>query len=184
MTQIRRRTYMMLPSIFRHKNTLMRSGFSLVELMLYAAILSVILIVVTNIFLSIVDLQLESQSTSGLAQDGRYVLSRFNYDLRRASVINSPTLGGSSSTLTVTIDGVPYLYLINTDSNLGLTIGSSPEVIMNSYGTKVSDLMFTHLGNGTGEEDLVRIKYTVTSRTIRQEGVESRTYESTVGLRT
>ena len=160
-----------------------RRGFSLIELMLYAAILSVVLVVITNTFLSIVDLQLESQSTSGLAQDGQYVFLRLNNDLRQASAITAPTLGGSSSSLTVVVDGMNYLYQLDGNSNLSLTVGASPPVILNSYQTSLSDLTFTHLGNGTGEEDLVRINYTIISRTVRKSGRESRSYQTTVGLR-
>ncbi|MEK7127134.1 MAG: prepilin-type N-terminal cleavage/methylation domain-containing protein [Patescibacteria group bacterium] len=155
-----------------------RKGFSLIELLLYIGLLAVILTAMTNIFLLIVDLQLETESFSGAAQDGQYVLSRLKYDLSQGKTISSPALGGSGGSLTILINGVSYQYYLQND-NLFVNPGGQ----LNSYQTKVSDLLFTHLGNGTGEEDTVRINFTVTSRTIRRAGAEAQGFQTAVGLR-
>lgn len=168
------------PLISRHKQGLPagRQGFSLVEMILYIGLLAVILTAITSIFLLIIDLQLETESFSGVASDGQYVLSRLKYDLSQGKTINSPDLGGSAGSLTVHIDGQSYRYSLQNDNLL-----ASPGGQLNSYQTKISDLLFTHLGNGTGDEDTVRINFTVTSRTTRRSGAEAESFQTTVGLR-
>ena len=93
-----------------------RKGFSLIELLLYIGLLAVILTAMTNIFLLIVDLQLETESFSGAAQDGQYVLSRLKYDLSQGKTISSPALGGSGGSLTILINGVSYQYYLQNDN--------------------------------------------------------------------
>lgn len=161
------------PLTFHHKH-----GFSLVEMILYIGLLAVILTATTNIFLMIVDLQLETESFSGVAQDGQYILSRLKYDLSQGKTVSSPALGGSSSSLSVLVDEVPHKYSLQNDNLL-----ATPGGQLNSYQTKISDLLFTHLGNGTGEEDTVRINFTVTSRTMRRSGEEVESFQTTIGLR-
>lgn len=79
---------------FYRKNQKVRNqdGFTIVELLIYMVIMIVIF---TQIFVSILDNQLRSTNTSNVADDGRYIYSRFIYDVNRADSIASPSAFGS-----------------------------------------------------------------------------------------
>src|SRR3990172_6790072 len=50
-----------------------RRGFTIIELILYMGMLSILLAVLSQIFVSILNVQLESQSSSSIEQDSRYI---------------------------------------------------------------------------------------------------------------
>ena len=157
-----------------------RQGFTIVELLVYVGILVVFIYMLTNMFTAVIDMQLESESTSAVVQDSRYILSRFNYDIKRASSITTPsTLGSQSSTLVLRIGSSDYTYdLVN--GNLVLT-GASGTGVLNSTGTHVSGVSFRRYGNVNGKHS-VRIAFTLTSTTDRISGPEVQNFQTTVGL--
>ena len=164
--------------------TNVQSGFSLVELLLYMAILSVFLIILTGIFTSALDVQLESESSSSEEQDGNYILAKLNYDVHRAKNISIPSsVGGSGSTLKILVDGIDYIYSIDANSNLILVndLGTNS---LNSYDSSVSSFLVWRLGNIGGIEDALKISYTIASRTKRTSGSETpRSFQTTLSLR-
>src|SRR5215469_6141095 len=93
-------------------------GYSLIELVLYIGILSILLAVLTSIFSSVVDVQLESNATSSVDQDGRFLLSKLLYDVKSSSSIVTPaTPGVQSSTMQVTINSINYTYSASNSGN-------------------------------------------------------------------
>jgi len=113
------------------------SGFTIIELVIYAGLLMMFLYILTGIFTEVLDMQLESETESAVIQDSRYILSRFSYDIERASAIVTPVaLGDQTSTLVLTIGGVNDTYsLINGNLVFADASGSGS---VNSFGTTVS----------------------------------------------
>ncbi len=158
-------------------------GFTLIELVLYIGILTILLSVLSSIFTSIVDVQLQSTATSSVNQDGRYLLSKLLYDVKSSSAILVPANPGSqSSTMQLTINSINYTYSVNGSGNLQVVNNSTSETnVLNSYDTSISALTFNRVGNG-GSSDTVRVSYTVTGRTIERAGQqEARTFQTTLG---
>lgn len=157
-----------------------RKGFSIVEMMLYMGLMAILLSFLTQTFLSVLNLQSETQSRSSVEADGRYLLTRLSYDIHRGSAIVSPALGQSASTAILTIDDANYTY--SPDSgNLILTTGGSTHQL-NSYATKISNLSFTRLGNPGGNNTL-QIKFTLTGVVNWESGPRIQNFETTIGQR-
>ncbi|OGH23525.1 MAG: hypothetical protein A2698_00670 [Candidatus Levybacteria bacterium RIFCSPHIGHO2_01_FULL_42_15] len=159
------------------------SGFTIVELLLYMGIFAILLIVLFQIFTSIIDVQLESGATASVAQDGRFLLVRLAYDISQAQAVTNPSsLGAQASSLQVTINGTTLTYSV-TDGILNLTNGSTNITnALTSIDTTISNLRFTRLGNPAGK-DTVQVAFTLRSRTVKQGGTESQVFQTTVGLR-
>ena len=86
----------------------MKKAFTLIELLIFMGILAALLGILSQILASALAVQVESQTASSVHSDGRYLLSRLTYDVRRASNITSPASAGlTSPTLTLTISGSP-----------------------------------------------------------------------------
>lgn len=156
----------------------MKKGFSIVELLIYCGLLSIILVVITNIFTSILNLQLETESSSVLAADGQYLLTKLTYDLRRGTQIVSPSLGSSSSTLNIIIDGTTYQYKLD-NNNLIISPGGQ----LNSFQNKITNLTFTHFGAASAKEDTIQITFTLTSNIFQETKIETKNFSTTIGLR-
>ena len=153
-----------------------RNGFTLVELIVYITLLSIFLIVMTQIFVSILEVSTESEATSAVEQDSRFILSRFDYDITRSNSINVP----DTNTLKLIISSETYTYTL-ASGNLILTTSSGSENI-NSSSTIIANLNFQKIGNPAGK-DTVQINFTLNSETVRPAGPETRSYQTTIGIR-
>ncbi len=164
--------------IFKNKK-----GFTLVELLLYMGIFSILLTVTLQMFGSVFEFQLESQAVSSVDVDGKFIVNRFNYDVSRASSITLPvTLGESSSALTVVVNSQSLTYsLSDGDINLNnASTGTTDQ--LNSVETTASNLSFTRLEGNAGK-DLIQMSFTLTSEVTQRKGKEVRSFQTTGGLR-
>lgn len=152
----------------------------MIEMLVYMGLLSILLVVMVDLFAASLDAQLESQSTSSVDRDGQFLISRLSYDINRAQSIISPVLGSQSTSLQLSIDGVNYTYMLN-NSNLQLTNNNGTDNL-NSFDSTISNVSFQTLGNTNGKHS-VRILYTVTSKTTRVSGPETKNFQTTMGLR-
>jgi type II secretory pathway pseudopilin PulG len=157
------------------------SGFTLVELLMYMGLLSILLVALTTIFVAIIDTQLNAQATSYVAQDGRYIYSRLIADIHKASSVQSPqNLGDTTNSLQMTISSASASYSL-ADGNLILTDTTGSHV-MNSFGTTISDLSFTRIGNVNGKHTF-RINFTVSGNRVADSSPEVKDFQTTAGLR-
>jgi prepilin-type N-terminal cleavage/methylation domain-containing protein len=141
----------------------MKRGFTLIELILYMGLISIFLTVLTSVFLSILDVQLESDSLSSVEQDGRYIQSRMVYDIHRAADIVTPTsVGLTTPSMTLIIGGQNYSYTVSSDALQYVSpVGTDN---LTSYGSRISNFSVTRVGNATGNNSL-KIAFTLTSVT-------------------
>ena len=156
-------------------------GFTLVELLIYMGLISILMVMITQLFGSIFDVKVESEASSSVEQDGRFIFSRLIHDIQRSTAITTPlSYGASSSSLVLTIEGVSYTYAVS-GGTLQLTndIGTNS---VNSSQTAVSDMTFQKIGDETANET-VQISFTISSIAQRTSGSEVRTYQTTVGRR-
>lgn len=164
-------------------NFKLRRGFTLVELLLYMGILSMFISILTSIFISAADVKLESESGSSIQRDGTFILSRLAYDIHRATSVNIPlSIGNESNNLQIIVNGVNYTYIIDADGNLTLAddLGTNN---LNSYDSRVSELLIKRLGNIGKAEDIFKINFILTSRIRRNSGFETKSFETNLSLR-
>lgn len=156
-------------------------GFSLIELILYMGLFSVFLVTLTQIFSSALELKLDSESTSTVQQDSRYILERLSYDINRADSITTPSsIGTQDASLAIVISGQTHTYALN-NGNLQVT-DPTGTYRLNGYNTSITNLSFLRVGN-SGGKNTVRINYTVNSLTIENSGTETKTVQTTIGIR-
>ncbi len=144
-------------------------------------LLAILLVVFTDILISVLDVQTSTESTSSVAQDSRFIYTRFIYDINNAQGVTLPTnLGDLSNSLQFTNGGVTYTYALGS-GNLLLTDPNGSQQL-NSYDTTVSDLEFTRIGNINGKHTF-RINFTVSSKIPLHGNTETKTIQTTAGLR-
>lgn len=158
-----------------------QKGFTMVEMLMYMGLLSLLLVVIVDLFASSLDVQLESQAVSGVDQDAKFILGRLAYDIRRADTIVLPILGSTSSgTLTLIADGSQYSY---STQSAALVYSTSNETnYLNSFETTAENVLFQRLGN-SGGKNAIKIILTIKSKTTRLSGQETRKIETTVVTR-
>lgn len=124
-----------------------KNGFTLIEMLLVMGIMSILLVILTEVFGSIINTKLRSEAVTAVAQDSRYVLARLAYDISRSSAITSPT----GNTLALQIDGVSYVYQLD-GSTLTLAVAGGDPQALTGVGTRITSLNFvrTDLGLNQG----------------------------------
>lgn len=160
-----------------------QKGITVVELLLYMGILSILLTILTSVFVSALDVQSESNATSSVEQDGNYILARLAYDVHRAQSINIPAINGATSnSFQIVVTGVNYTYSVDANNNLILTNNLGVNNL-NNYGTSASDFSVRRLGNAGGVEDTLKINLKITSREKRVSGYEVKNFKTNLSLR-
>ena len=170
---------------FKISNFKSTKGFTLVELLLYMGIFSILVVTLFQLFTSIIDTQSQSQSSSSVFQDGQYILNRFRYDIERAKSIITPSSQGEQGTTTkLSIENTTYTYSL-VDGNLALTNDvASTTGQLNSADTTVSNLNFTRLSDTQAKNtDTLTISFRLTSNIIKRGGPKAENFKTTVGIR-
>ena len=157
-------------------------GVTLIEILLYIGLLSIFLLVLVDIFMGGINLGLDTEATSAVQQDGKFILTRMMYDVSRADSVSQPaTLGSSSSSLVLTIGGIVYTYSLN-GSNLTLSQGGET-LNLNGLGSQITNLNFTRVGNVSGKPTF-QVSISLKSTTERSGNqFETRDFQTTLGLR-
>ena len=165
---------------FKHDSPVSK-GFTLVEALLYTALLSLLLIVLTEIFVAILNVRSETQTKTSTESEGRFIMSRLAYDIARASSVTTPaSIGMSGSTLALVIGGQTYTYSLQS-GNLQLVSPAGTDTL-NSNATSLTALTFLRTGN-SGGKPLVTQTFTIQSVGLLQGNKDSKTFTTTVSLR-
>lgn len=162
-----------------------QNGFTIIEFLIYIGIFSILITLLTNVFFSILDSQEESEATSAVDENGRYILGRFIYDISRAQSILTPTtIGTQNNSLQLQINNINYRYSLDTGGNLQIT--DTTDAIgpdnLNGYDATISALSFQRIGKSNGD-NTVLVSFTVNSRTQLEKGSDTRTFQTTIGTR-
>jgi hypothetical protein len=153
-----------------------QKGTSMPELLVYMGLLTVLLLILTEIFVSMLNLRLKSQIESMVDQDGKYVMSRMIYDIGRADGITTPAVSGATTnSLSLDIGGENYTYSVS-EGKIQLTDGQGTYSLTGSE-TEIPELIFTRYGK------TVKITFLVKSVGISNTGEEERVYKTSLGIR-
>lgn len=171
--------------ISKIKNTKLGSkGFTLIELIIFMGVFSVLMLALFQLFTAIFDVQLESTSTSVIAQDGRYILNKLTYDIENATSVVAPNAGSQSATLKITDGMTTYTYSLDS-GNLVLNnsaLGTTDQ--LNSVNSTITSLNFLRLSDTKGQNtNTITITFTLNSKTVKRSGAVSDTFNFTVGTR-
>ncbi len=107
-------------------------GFSLLELLIYTAVLSGLMVILTNALISISKGRGQSQAKSEVNAAIRFATDRIRLDAKSASAVVTPVLGTPGATLQMTVAGAPVTYDVllgqlrrNDNGTIASTTGSN-----------------------------------------------------------
>jgi len=89
-----------------------RRGMSLLELLIYIAILSGLMVVVSDAFLTLSKGRGQAEARSEVNATLRFAQEKIRQDIKNATTVNVPVSGTASSTLDITVGGVSVVYNI------------------------------------------------------------------------
>lgn len=157
-----------------------QKGFSLIETIVYFTLLSIILLLLTDLFLRLSESFLESRSKGQIEIEGERAIRRMVYDIRRTdSIVNPLNPGDVSPTLELDINGITHTYSLN-NSTIQLDDGGVNSLTSNTV--SVQQLTFTNISTAS-VKPTIKINLSLESTTTTKTGVESKDFETVVSLR-
>lgn len=121
-------------------------GFSLLELLIYIAILSGLMLVVSDSFISLSKARGQAEARNEVNASIRFATERIRQDLKGASAVTTPVLGTPSTTLTATVAGVSIVY-DTLAGQLRRKEGAASPVAVSGTNVFVNVTTFTRLEN-------------------------------------
>jgi len=139
-----------------------QTGFTLLELLLYAAIVGSLLISISYFFATVADSRVKNQTIAEVDQQGRFMMDTMLQTIRNASGINSPSAGANSNSLSVTVPlsgNSPTVYSLS-GSSLQIKEGANTPVLLSNSNVSISNLTFTNLTR-PGTNGIVQVSITL-----------------------
>lgn len=156
-------------------------GYTLVELLMFIGLFSILLSVLTTIFFSTLELRARTEITTTVEQDSRYVLQKLTQVVRDAdSVILPLANGNSSSQLIISRGGSTETYQIQ-NAKLVQIVGTD-SFQLNASTTNIDSFSVQKLGNISGSST-VKISLTLSSTGAVAATHYSQTITTTIGIR-
>lgn len=167
-------------------NILNKKGFTLVELIIYISLASLILLAITGFFQLHIASRVKNKTITEVEQQGVQILNLISQYVVNASAINSPATGVSSSNLSLqmpTPTSNPTLFSFS-GGNLYITEGASLPMVINSPLVEIKNINFENLSKAN-TPGIIRIEFTLEyiSNSNRPEFKWSKTFYTSVSLR-
>lgn len=126
------------------------SGFSLLELLLYIAVLSIVMTMLVGVFFSINRSRGRVEAQSEVNSSLRFAVERIGQDIKSSSQISTPVAAGNTSNnLVINNDGPTIEYCINANmlrrQESGTCDGNSPTITSDKV--KIESLSFSRIEN-------------------------------------
>lgn len=164
-----------------------RPAFTLIEMLLYIGISSVVFVVVLRVMMSVLESRQRITSATEVQQSLRVVLNRMNDVSMNATGINVGTsvFGSVAGTLSFSMSGSTVNPIVFSLSGSRITIktGSQPAIVVTSPKTKVDILRFTNLTPVSGVP-VVRVEMHATqSGSLVVGGTQAMTVDTSLMIR-
>lgn len=135
------------------KNLKQMAGFTIVELLLYMALFTGFMTILSGLFISTLETQLDASANSKTSQDSWYLFSRLGYDMYRATSITNPaTNGETTTTLTFENDTATVTYSLVGGKIVITEDGVTTPII--SENVTATNLNFNRLGAQDGKSTI------------------------------
>lgn len=163
-----------------------QSGFTLVELLLYVGITSLLLLA-TSFFLSmLLESRIKNQTIAEVEQQGLAVMQAITQATRNADALNSPSLGASAVSLSINTytAGVNPTVFDLSGGAIRISEGGGSAVALTNSRVTASSLNFQNLSQ-SGTPGNIRISFTLThvNNSGRNEYSYSKNFYTSVSLR-
>lgn len=163
-----------------------QSGVTLVEMIVYIAIASIVLGAIGTVYTTIVALRVKNQAVLEVEQQGQHMMQAITLAVRNAASISAPAAGASaaSASLSTYAAGTTPTVFSITNGVLNIREGSTTAIPLSTSDVSVSDLNFQNITR-TGTDGMLRITFTVTyvNPTGRTNQSVTRTFTNSAAVR-
>ena len=153
-------------------------GFTILELLLYLAVVPFILLSISTFFFSFPEARIKNKTIMETEEQGAHIMNLITQSIRNAESITAPLSGTSASALVLDVVNVsddPTIFDAG-GSVIQITEGASSPIALTNSRVAVSDLVFQNLSR-PDTPGIVRVQFTL--QHINTEGRYEYNYQKT-----
>jgi prepilin-type N-terminal cleavage/methylation domain-containing protein len=163
-----------------------QAGYTLIELLLYVAMIGILLSAVTYFFGAAAEARVKNQTVTEVDSQGTYVMDYMAETIRNATSISAPTIGasGSSLTLVVPVGSLSPTVFSLASGAMQVKEGAGVAATLTSDDVAITSFTVKNLSR-SGTTGIVQISFTLNrvNASNRSEYDYSRTFTTSVGVR-
>ena len=132
-------------------------------MILYVAVCAIILLSLSTFLAFLLSSRVRNQAIGEVNQQGFQIMSLITETVRNGRSIQVPTIGTSSSTLSMTTSNPvlnPTIFSLSS-STLRIKEGSGNAIALSNSRIKVSGLLFQNVSSASSTEKVLRISYVI-----------------------
>lgn len=139
-------------------------GFTLLELLLYVSLVSIILLIISMFVSALLQSRVKNQTIAEVEQQGLFVMQTMTQTTRNALTVTAPATGTSAAAATLTVlDGTKSPTIFDLSGGVvRITEGAGTAVPVTSSRLTASALMFQNF-SASGTPGTMRIQFTLTA---------------------
>ena len=157
----------------------MKRGMTLIELLLYTALLSIILTILYQLFIISSFQRINEVVEDELYINARIIMRELNQSVKNATAITVPAMGASGSTLS--LSGGQIVYSVNAQGVFIKTEGAATTDVGNGEAL-VESIAFYQLGPSTATPT-VKVVFTLLGRHLQETGERRETFQTAITMR-
>lgn len=144
-----------------------KRGLTLFEVILYIALFAVLIGGAVLSAFEMLESRSRSRAQTTIEEEGTFLLSKIQWALSGADRINLPSLGATSTLLSVMLKNItssnPVVFSVSR-SNLTLSKAGGVASVLNGSRVSIRSLVFSHTKSSRVEPESVTASFTVSSR--------------------
>ena len=145
-----------------------QQGFSMIEMIIYIAIFSVLVGALVDFSLNINNSRLHAQMMLEVKDQGADLMRTLTTSIKNATAINTPGAGVSSGVLSLNTSSpstTPTIFSENGEA-LFITEGASSAVALTNNKVKITNLTFTNVSKA-GTPGIIEIRFTISNTALK-----------------
>lgn len=160
---------------------------TLIETIMYVALASVIVLTVSYLLITVMQIKTKSKIILEVESQGLQVVGSLNQSIRNARGVTAPVVGATGSTLTLVSDTPaknPTAFQTSGDT-INILEGTGSPIALTSSTVKIFDVSFSNLNFASGVPAEIKIQFTLKS-SYSEPGYEfnyQKTFYTTTSLR-
>lgn len=163
-----------------------QAGYTLIELLLYVAMIGILLSAVTYFFGAAAEARVKNQTVMEVDSQGTYVMDYIAETVHNATSISAPTIGtsGSSLTLVVPVGSLSPTVFNVASGAMQVKEGTGAAATLTSDDIQITSFTVKNLSR-SGTTGIVQVSFTLSrvNASNRSEYDYSRTFTTSVGVR-
>lgn len=158
----------------------MKKGFTLIEILIYLALVSLIATIAMAAIYPLIDNYYRSQARLDIEGEVNFLMRKINWALMGADSINQPTANNTSTALSINKEGFPQnpIAFDVSSGDFRISLAGAEPIVLNNVNVKIEKAEFEHIFQ-SGLPSLIGIELSIK----HSNSNASTTIKTKIGLR-